>query len=212
MKKLFMIGVATTLLVGCETSPPLETGINPKVYEYQKEQTEKEIDRMPDWVVETPTKDGSIFSSGMGVAPDFQTSVDEAVINAKRVLADRLNGKLNSMTKTYRKRIGTGMNMRVLSEVETVSKNVIVDTDVSGYHVVETDIKPLGTYYRTFVLLEFPMNDYNQIQLQKLARQQDRVSSKLADQAFGELDAEVRSSRKVETESLDALVTQHDEQ
>ena len=48
-----------------------------------------------------PENDDTIFSSGTATAPDMQLAVDIAIMNAKTTLADRINGKLDSMTKSF---------------------------------------------------------------------------------------------------------------
>ena len=79
-----------------------------------------------------------------------------ATLNAKYTLADRINGKLDAMMKTFTSKIGSDdIDSSVLSEVEKVSKNVIASVDVAGYNPKEIEVYPSGTQYRAFVLLEY---------------------------------------------------------
>ena len=51
----------------------------------------------------------------------MQLSVDIATMNAKSVLADRINGKLDSMTKRFVAKMGsTDIDTSVLEEIEGV--------------------------------------------------------------------------------------------
>ena len=52
-------------------------------------------------------------------------------MNAKSTLADRINGKLDSMTKAFVAKIGSNdLDTSVLNEIEKTSKNVIASVDV----------------------------------------------------------------------------------
>ena len=96
-----------------------------------------------------------IYSSGTAIAPDLQLSVDIATMNPKTVLADRINGKLDSMTKQFiAKKLEHQIWIQVLNELERVSKNVIASVDVAGYKIKEMDVFPSGTQC-SFVLLEY---------------------------------------------------------
>ena len=69
-------------------------------------------------------------------SPDLQLSIDLATLNAKYTLADRINGKLDAMMKTFVSRLGTDddVSASTMSEVEKVTKNVIASVDVAGYN------------------------------------------------------------------------------
>ena len=70
------------------------------------------------------------------------------MLNAKTTLADRINGRVRSQTKTFIAKIGSEeTDTSVLSEVET-TKNIIADVDVAGYKVSESSVVANGTQYR----------------------------------------------------------------
>ena len=78
------------------------------------------------------------------------------MINAKSTLADRINGRVSSQSKTFISKIGSDeTDTSILSEVEKVTKNLVADVDVAGYKVMEQKIVSSGTQYRSFVLLEY---------------------------------------------------------
>ena len=64
------------------------------------------FDSIPDWFMNPEEVEGSIVSTGTSTAPDLQLAIDIAVMNAKTVLADRLNGKLSGMIKNYISKVG----------------------------------------------------------------------------------------------------------
>ena len=107
-----------------------------------------------------PTDEKSIYSVFTAQSPDLQLSIDIATLNAKYTLADRINGKLDAMMKTFVTRLGTDddVSATTMSEVEKVTKNV--DTaDVAGYNPKEMEIYPTGTQFRAYVLLEYSEDD-----------------------------------------------------
>ena len=112
------------------------------------------FDSIPDWFMNPEEIEGSIVSTGTATAPDLQLSVDIAVMNAKTVLADRLNGKLSGMIKNYISKVGqANKDVGIIEEIEKTARNVIAEVDVSGYRVAKSVVIPSGNQYRTFVKL-----------------------------------------------------------
>ena len=154
---------------------------------------------VPDWFVDLEEAEGSIFSTGTGAAPDIQLSVDIAILNAKTVLADRLNGKLSSMTKSFISKIGqSNKELGVIEELEKTARNLIAEVDVSGYKVSKMEVNPVGTQFRTFVQLEYNEETAEKILMQKLMKQRNKLSKYRSKEAFEELDEKVEESYKKE--------------
>ena len=144
-----------------------------------------------------PQKDGSIFTVGSAVAPDLQFAVDIATLNAKVVLADRINGKLKSLTKSWMAKLGqTDVDSSVMSEIEKVAKNVIANVDVSGYNPTKVDVFPSGTQYRAFVLLEYSDKEASKIIFNRMRKDRLVYSRLRSSKAWKELEAEVYESEK----------------
>ena len=105
------------------------------------------------------------MQSGIAITPDLQLSVDIAVMNAKSTLADRINGRVSSQAKTFISKIGSDeTDTSILSEVEKVTKNLVADVDVAGYKVAEQKIVS-SAQYRSFVLLEYTINEAQKVYL-----------------------------------------------
>ena len=157
MNTKLMASVSTLALVlsACASQEPKPMAETPEVI-YKTAKVKAAVSIVPSWYNEMPEKKGSIFTVGSAVAPDLQFAVDIATINAKVVLADRINGKLKSLTKSWMAKIGqTDVDASVMTEIEKVSKNIIANVDVSGYNPTKVDVFPSGTQYRAFVLLEY---------------------------------------------------------
>ena len=160
MNKIILLG-CTALLGACSSTKTVETLTNvppnsivdKKVYEYKAQAVVDQIEVMPEWFLKPPTSETSIYSVGTAVSPDLQLTVDIAVLNAKTTLADRINGRVRSQTKTFIAKIGSEeTDTSILSEVEKATKNIISDVDVAGYKVSESSVVANGTQYRAYVL------------------------------------------------------------
>ena len=142
MNNIKLISSAVAIAIGlsaCQTNKESITA-NPQIV-YQTNTVSQQIEQIPEWYLNIPSADDTIYSSGSARAPDLQLAVDIAIMNAKTTLADRINGKLDSMTKSFVAKIGSNdLDTSVLNEIEKTSKNVIASVDVAGYVVDQSDI------------------------------------------------------------------------
>ena len=207
MNTKLMVSVSALALVlgACakEPKPMVET---PEVI-YKTAKVNAAVSIVPDWYKVMPEKEGSIFTVGAAVAPDLQFAVDIATMNAKVVLADRINGKLKSLTKSWMAKLGqTDVDASVMTEIEKVSKNVIANVDVSGYNPTKVDVFPSGTQYRAFVLLEYSDKEAAKIIFNRMRKDRLVYSRLRSTEAWKELEAEVyKSEKKDEAQSLQNL-------
>lgn len=177
------------------------------VVAYKTEQVSKQITNIPEWYMNMPTDEEAIYSSGTARAPDMQLAVDIAIMNAKTVLADRINGKLSSMTKTFVAKIGSSdLDTSVLSEIEKVSKNIIAEVDVAGYKVDKSNITQDGTQYRAYVLLEYSNEEAIKIMMNRMRKDRMVYSRLRSTEAWKELENQVdKSKNEEEAQSLNNL-------
>ena len=199
MKNQLLVGVSIlglSVLGACSHNEPKPLVETPEV-KYKTEKVKAAVSIVPDWYEKMPEKDGSIFTVGSATAPDLQFAVDIATLNAKVVLADRINGKLKSMTKSWMAKLGqTDIDATVMMEIEKVSKNVIANVDVAGYSPVKVDVFPAGTQYRAFVLLEYSDKEAAKIIFNRLRKDRMVYSRLRSNKAWKELEAEVTKSEE----------------
>ena len=182
MNKIFIIGaIALTLgMSGCGNTPSKEL-------RYQIRNVDKTVDVIPDWYTDLPVEEDMIYSAGSATAPDLQLAVDIATLNAKTTLADRIDGKLDSMTKSMVSKIGESVDASVITELERVSKNVINEVDVAGYIPKEVKVFPSDNQYMAFVLLEYSNKEAIKVYTNRL-RKQKLFSNELWDELDYETD------------------------
>ena len=198
MNTKLMASVSTLALVlsACASQEPKPLAETPEII-YNTAKVNAAVSIIPSWYNEMPEKKGSIFTVGSATAPDLQFAVDIATINAKVVLADRINGKLKAMTKSWMAKLGqTDVDATVMMEIEKVAKNVIANVDVAGYSPVKVDVFPAGTQYRAFVLLEYSDTEAAKIIFNRMRKDRMVYSRLRSNKAWKELEAEVTKSEE----------------
>ena len=191
---------AIALLVGlsaCSSNPNPLSVIDTPMIKYKTEKVQAAVKQIPKWYKKLPTEANKIYSVGASSSPDLQLSIDMATLNAKYTLADRINGKLDGMMKTFMTRLGTDedISATTMSEVEKVTKNVIASVDVAGYSPKEVEVYPNGTQFRAFVLLEYSDEEARKIIINRLRKDQMVYSKLKSTNAWKELENEVESSK-----------------
>ena len=182
-------------LIGCANKPPVE--ISSIDYEIQKVETA--VSQIPKWYLEIPKDKENVYSTGTATAPDLQLAVDIATMNAKTTLADRINGRLNSMMKTFIAKVGQDdLDSEVLTEVEKVSKNLIAEVDVAGYVPTNVEVYPSGTQFRAFVLLTYSEKEARKVIVNRMRKNRLAYSKLKATDAWKELEDEVEKSKQDE--------------
>ena len=208
MNKITTISSMVALAIGlgaCQSGKN-DISLQP-VVAYKSEQVSKQITNIPDWYLNMPTDEEAIYSSGSAKAPDLQLAVDIAILNAKTVLADRINGKLSSMTKSFIAKIGSSdLDTSVLSEIEKVSKNVVAEVDVAGYSVTKSDVTQDGTQYRAYVLLEYSNEEAIKIMMNRMRKDRMVYSRLRSTEAWKELENQVDKTKdEEEAQSLNNI-------
>ena len=204
---------AIALMVGlgaCAKNPNPTAILDTPMIKYKTEKVVAATSNIPKWYKKLPKKDNAIYSVGSSSSPDLQLSVDMATLNAKYTLADRINGKLDGMMKTFMTRLGTDedVSATTMSEVEKVVKNVIASVDVAGYNPKEIEVFPSGTQFRAFVLLEYSDTEARKIIMNRMMKDKLVYSKIRSTNAFKELENEVKGSKKEdESKSISSIVT-----
>ena len=197
MNNIKLISSVVAIAIGlgaCQTNKESITA-NPQIV-YQTNTVSQQVEQIPEWYLNIPSAEDTIYSSGSAKAPDLQLAVDIAIMNAKTTLADRINGKLDSMTKSFVAKIGsTDLDTSVLNEIEKTSKNVIASVDVAGYVVDKSDITQEGTQYRAYVLLAYNSEEATKMMMNRMKRDRMIYSRIRSTEAWKELEDEVNKSK-----------------
>jgi hypothetical protein len=202
--KYTTVAMMTALVAACAGDPGQHT-LKSEAQIQQSKAVERVIDTTPDWYMKPPVEKETVFSVGVATSPDLQLSVDKAIMSAKRTLADRLEGRLSSLMKSYITELGQGDNPAVVAEIEQVTKSVLADVNVAGYEVNKKEIRQYGTQFRTYVLLSYKTNDANQVLVDRLKSSREVTAALKASKAYRDLDKEtnaIRDNERVERDSI----------
>jgi len=193
-----MLG-AVVALGACSSTDKVAVMDKPVMsYEDKVEAVEQQIEVIPEWYLMPPKSENAIYATGTSASPDLQLSMDIAVLSAKTTLADRINGRLRSQTKSFMSRIGTDVDAAVLQEVEKATKNIIADVDVAGYRVDKSHVVQNGNQYRAYVMLEYSDSEANKILANRLRADRVLLSKIRSTQAYQELDAAVDKQHELD--------------
>ena len=203
-KSLLMIGASAIVLAGCGTmqdgAAPGSSKADQAKYEYKRDRIVEQVKAIPDWFKDPPRDDANIYAVGTSITPDLQFAIDAANLNAKYMLADRINSRLRSQFKQFRAKVGTGdLDAEVMTELEKAVKNITTNTDVSGYSQAKLDIIPHGSQYRVFVLLEYSDDEANKIIMNRLRKDRILLSKIRSTKAFQDLDKSVNDKHEADS-------------
>tara|TARA_X000001382_G_scaffold46005_1_gene31061 strand:- start:52 stop:708 length:657 start_codon:yes stop_codon:yes gene_type:complete len=214
IKNVIMVGAVGALLSACASNTgTIDTAKKPtpfaikKAYEHTAKVVDEQVQQVPDWYTKMPDNKDAIYSVGTALSPELQLSKDIAILSAKTILADRINGRLNSVTKSFMTKVGSSdLDASVINEISTATKNIVADVDVAGYKVKESKIVSNGMQYRVYVLLEYSDEEAQKILLNRLKKDKMLMSKIKANQAFKELDADVNKVKESETDKLNKII------
>lgn len=179
--KLPIFVISALFITGCSTVQEPVKG-----QKISSVQTNQEM-KIPIWYSNVPRVEGRIYSVGTAVSTDLQMSNDIAILNAKTNLADRVNSRLNSQTKSYMAEVGGPNNLVGKQEIEKAVKNSIVDVDVAGYSVHKIETLMVGNTFRTFVMLEYSEEEATNLAVNRNNRASNSIMPN-AEKAWKELD------------------------
>ena len=203
-----MSAVSVLALTACSATQDEEVSKIQKVtYEYKRDRVQEQISTIPEWFKLMPTDSDNIFSAGTSVTPDMQFAIDAAVLNAKVILADRINSRLRSQIKQFRAKVGDGdLDATVMTELEKAVKNITANTDVSGYHIANLEVVPHGTQYRAYVLLEYSDAEARKILSNRVRKDQMLMDKIRATRAWRELDETAEQQKMDDAARVDAII------
>ena len=125
----------------------------------------------------------------------LRTARTSANLDAKNQLADAMEGKLSSLTKEFQEAVGTGSNERVQQEISSTIKNVVRETNLAGYTVLQTDAQSINGKYQVYVLVEYPLGEANRALSMQLQQNEIISTQESADDAFAELNAKIEKMK-----------------
>ena len=187
---LGLTACGSTNISSLEDTPPYGAKA---LYAYNVKANKEQVDKIPDWYLKMPKSEDSIYAVGTSATPDLQLSVDMAILMAQ--------------TKNFIAKVGsTAVDTSVINELERVTKNLVADTDVSGYSLVENVVQSAGNQFRAYVLLKYNDEEASKVLMNRLKKDRMLMAKIRSNTAFKELDKNVAASKKEKNDEQQAVI------
>lgn len=164
--------------------------------EKAQDEVEEVVDNIPDWCVNPPQSGVAIYVCGDSTSTTLTMARHKALMRAKAEVASNMGGKLSLLGNLYMKETGTGDNVQVQENIEQIIKSSTSEVLISGYQVVETKTLAVGSKYKHFLLLEYPIGEANQAFVNQVKENEILSTLDAADAAMAELEAEIEKKRE----------------
>lgn len=186
--KLITIACLAVALAACSTTPNVVKEAR-EAERAAAKQVEKAIAQAPSWYVQPPeTTREVVFVTGTSTSNNMSMSRNKAILDAQAQLADQLNALVSGMTKQYMRDAGVNTTSTV-EDTEMLTRKLIAEANVAGYRAEKIEVYPEGRYFRTYVMLAYPIGETNTIRAQQEQAQMLRALPEQKAKAFDELDA-----------------------
>ncbi len=202
MKKLLFVVAVTAMFAGCSTTKTAEVPVPtpapapvvakaPVYASAQEASAQRVIDNVPEWFVEVPKKDDTIYAVGDGVSGSLSGAIGNARANAFEGICQAAGGKVRSQTKVFRQ----DTDKSSTSVTTTAIRNICPDVDVTGANVEKRSVIRDGERFRAFVLVALPVGEANKLAKTKNDQRILEKSLDAREREFKELDQVVEPSK-----------------
>ena len=154
MKKLVLTSLVVTTLFGCASNPQkaLEKEQKKEAKATASELQDAGVD-VPAWFIKPPAAtDEYLYVAGAGVSSDIVMSRDKAILNAQDLLADTLNARVDSATRS--RKVDNGGSVSEDYTSKSIRKSV-KETFLTGMQIEHSRITREGRGYRTYILVKY---------------------------------------------------------
>ena len=194
-----------TIIAACQTTqtPPSTTVTTsvapaPTVTAPAAPQTAAQVQEtksnIPDWCVVLPTEVDHIYACGVAKSDNLNFARRRAVLDAKRQLADAINGRISSVMNDFVASTSSGANESIQRLSESITRNVIEETGLWGYEQIGSDTQAENNKFRHYVLVRFPIGRAQMRLLAKIRDDDTLYGQYKAKQKIAELEGSIKSN------------------
>ena len=192
------------LLASCETGkeainttiPESYKADEEKIVEQRKNEMAASVEEIPDWFIDQDEVGDLLSSRGTSTSSDLQMSIDKAMLTAKRELASKIEQTISSKTKQFLKDIGIDENSDNYDETMITSISRIDNVELAGFKVSNRKVINLGTKYRAYVKLLYPIGSANKILVEKVNKEEQLKLRLESSEAFKELEEQIKNAQE----------------
>jgi len=194
-----------TIIAACQTTqtPPSTTVTTsvappPTVTAPAAPQTAAQVketkSNIPDWCVVLPTEVDHLYACGVAKSDNLNFARRRAVLDAKRQLADAINGRISSVMNDFVASTSSGANESIQRRSESITRNVIEETGLWGYEQIGSDTQAENNKFRHYVLMRFPIGRAQMRLLAKIRDDDTLYGQSRAKQKIAELEGSIKSN------------------
>ncbi len=162
-----------SLLISCSSK---EERVSQALKEAEEIEEKKGIDNaktsrdeIPKWFISADSVNDNLISSvATSVSSDLQMSYDNALLIAKKNLADKISGYIKSRTVSTLSQEGLDMDSADYNAVTTAIVANVSNTNLAGYIVSDKKIINIKDKYRSYVKLVYPVGKANKFIVEQL--------------------------------------------
>ena len=188
MMRLFVyliVLVSFVLLQSCATDPKI-------LAEKQKVKiVSTSMKEQPKWFKKLPKSKKFLYAKGTAVSGDMQISIDKATLLARRSLAEKIDSTISSKAKLFVKEVGMEELGELYTEFERVIISSVKEANTVGFKVYKSKTLAVGSKYRTYYVLEYPLGSANKILISQIKNNALLEGSLHASKAYKELEKEI---------------------
>ena len=149
------------------------------------------VQMVPDWCTEMPLNKSSIYACGIGNSSNLNMSNSRALIDGKSKLASQIDNEITSRMTDLLEDLGN-YDEQVKQASERVIKSVSRETQIAGYQEIRSEFQNIGDKFQTYVLLEYSIDQANQLLLKEIKQDNTLSNQEAIDSALEELEAEIK--------------------
>ena len=181
---------STTVTTSVAPAPTLTAPAAPQTAA-QVQETKSNI---PDWCVVLPTEVDHLYACGVAKSDNLNFARRRAVLDAKRQLADAINGRISSVMNDFVASTSSGANESIQRRSESITRNVIEETGLWGYEQIGSDTQAENNKFRHYVLMRFPIGRAQMRLLAKIRDDDTLYGQSKAKQKIAELEGSIKSN------------------
>jgi hypothetical protein len=192
------------ILTGCETSkeaintkiPESYKADEKKIVEQRNKEMEASVEEIPEWFLEQDELGDLLTGRGTSTSSDLQISIDKSMLTAKRELASKIEQTISSKTKQFLKDVGIDENSDNYDETIITSISRIDNVELAGFKVSNRKVINLGTKYRSYVKLLYPIGSANKLLVEKINKEEQLKLRLESSEAFKELEEQIKNAQE----------------
>lgn len=163
------------------------------------EPTRKVMKNIPDWFLNTPTKDGFRYETATATSQDLQLAINKATLDAASRLAATINSEMEGYTKRVQEENGLGSDSDILDRYSQTQGQIIA-TALQDYTVAKKELLEEKSdnqdIFRAYVLLEWDEGAAHQRLLDKIKADKEVYDAMRASELMQEMEDKVNAFRQ----------------